>query len=150
MKKPKADNAENGGEDGNKNRNKNGDENKVDEVVENCVDVILEFCERHLKIESAKTKIQIEKAYRLGKQKDDPSRPRPIEVEFSKFSDREMIRNISNRLKGTKFGISPQYPKEVLERRKNIIPIMKKECNNKKNAYLVGDKLFVNGELWKG
>lgn len=55
----------------------------MDEVVENCVDVILEFCEKHLKIESAKTKIQIEKAYRLGKQKDDPSMPRPIVVEFS-------------------------------------------------------------------
>ena len=56
----------------------------MDEVVENCVDVILEFCEKHLKIESAKTKIQIEKAYRLGKQKDDPSMPRPIVVEFSR------------------------------------------------------------------
>lgn len=67
-----------------------------------------------------------------------------------KFSDLEMIRSISNRLKGTKFGISPQYPKEVLERRRKLIPIMKKERNNKKNAYLVGDKLFVNGEMWKG
>lgn len=71
-------------------------------------------------------------------------------MEFSKFSDREMIRSISNRLKGTQFGISPQYPKEVLERRRKLIPIMKKERNNKKNTYLVGDKLFVNGEMWKG
>jgi hypothetical protein len=45
---------------------------------------------------------------------DDISKPkpRPVVVEFIKFSDRKMIRTVSERFKGTQFEISPQYPKE--------------------------------------
>ena len=60
-----------------------------------------------------------------------------------------MVRSISNRLKGSKFGISPHYPQEVLERRNKLIPIMLKERKNNQKAYIAGDKLYVNGELWK-
>jgi hypothetical protein len=42
-----------------------------------------------------------------------------------------MIRTVSERFKGTQFGISPQYPKEVFDRRKKMIPIMIKERSNK-------------------
>ena len=128
--------------------NENGDENQAKET-ENCMETILDFCETNLKVENAKTTIQIEKAYRLGKLQIGAPKPRPIVVTFSKLSDREMIRSISSRLKNSKFGISPQYPKEVLDRRKKLIPIMFKERKNKKSAYLVGDKLYVEGELWK-
>ncbi|VDI46958.1 Hypothetical predicted protein [Mytilus galloprovincialis] len=116
---------------------------------ENCVNKILEFCENQLKIENAKDKITLEKAYRLGKRKDGAAKPRPIVVKFRKFEDREMIRSVSNRLKNTNYGISPQYPKEVLERRKKLVPIMLKERKKNKKAYIAGDKLYVNGELWK-
>jgi hypothetical protein len=79
----------------------------------------------------------------------DATKPRPIVVKFGKLEDREMVRSISNRLKGSKFGISPHYPQEVLERRKKLILIMLKERKNNKKAYIAGDKLYVNGELWK-
>jgi hypothetical protein len=117
--------------------------------TENCTDKILDFCENLLRIENAKTNIKIEKAFRLGKKKMDATKPRPIVVKFGKLEDREMVRSISNRLKGSKFGISPHYPQEVLERRKKLILIMLKERKNNKKAYIAGDKLYVNGELWK-
>jgi hypothetical protein len=53
-----------------------------------------------------------------------------------------MVRSISNRLKGSKFGISPHYPQEVLERRNKLIPIMLKERKNNQKAYIAGDKLI--------
>jgi hypothetical protein len=84
-------------------------------------------------------KVKIEKAYRLGKERDDMLKPRPVVVELTKFSDRELIRTVSKRFRGTQFGISPQYPKEAFDRRKKLIPIMMKERSNKNNAYLVGD-----------
>jgi hypothetical protein len=74
----------------------------------------------------------------LGKQKDDILKPRPVVVEFTKFADRELIRIVSERFKGTQFGRSPEYPKDVLDRRKKFIPVTIKERSNKKNAYLVG------------
>lgn len=102
-----------------------------------------------MKIENAKTNIKIEKAYRLGRKKDGATRPRPIVVKFGSYVEREMVRNLSKRLKGTNFGISPHYPPEVLEKRKKLIPVMLKERQENKKAYIVGDKLFVNGTLWK-
>ena len=77
-----------------------------------------------MKIENAKTNIKIEKAYRLGRKKDGATRPRPIVVKFGSYVEREMVRNLSKRLKGTNFGISPHYPPEVLEKRKKLIPVM--------------------------
>ena len=82
----------------------------------------MDFCENLLRIENAKTNIKIEKAFRLGKKKMDATKPRPIVVKFGILEDREMVRSISNRLKGSKFGISPHYPQDVLERRKQLIP----------------------------
>jgi hypothetical protein len=43
-------------------------------VNENCVDKIMDFLENTLKIEDTKS-IQIEKAYRLGKCKNGPTKP---------------------------------------------------------------------------
>ena len=117
--------------------------------TENCTDNFFYFCENLLRIENAKTNIKIEKAFRLGKKKMDATKPRPIVVKFGKLEDHEMVRSISNRLKGSTFGISPHYPQEVLERRKNFISIMLKERKNNEKAFIKGDKLYVNGELWK-
>ena len=116
---------------------------------ENCSNIVLEFCENVMKIENAKTNIKIEKAYRLGRKKDGATRPRPIVVKFGSYVEREMERNLSKRLKGTNFGISQHYPPEVLEKRKKLIPVMLKQRQENKKAYIVGDKLFVNGTLWK-
>ena len=69
------------------------------------VDKIMDFLENTLQI-----KIQIEKAYRLGKRKSEPTKPRPIVVKFTNFKDRAAVKNTSNRLKNTKYGISPHYP----------------------------------------
>ncbi|CAG2225332.1 unnamed protein product [Mytilus edulis] len=119
------------------------------QVSENCIDTVLNFCEQFLNIENARHKIKIEKAYRLGKPNTNASKPRPIVAKFCDMSDREYVRSVSNRLKDTHFGISPHYPKVVLEKRKKLIPIMKQQRKNHKKAYIFGDKLFVNGQLWK-
>ena len=85
---------------------------------ENCIDTILDFCENTLEIEHAKTAIKIESAFRLEKFKREAVRPRPIVVTFKNFSDRDMVRKMSKRLKGSGFGISQQFPPEILEKRK--------------------------------
>ena len=109
----------------------------------------MEFLENTLKIEDTKS-IQIEKAYILGKRKNGPTKPRPLFAKFTNFKDRAAVKNSSKRLKNTKYGISPHYPREMVERRKKLVPIMLNEQKNGKTAYIVGDKLFINGSLWKG
>jgi hypothetical protein len=46
----------------------------------------MDFLENTLQI-----KIQIEKAYRLGKRKSEPTKPRPIVVKFTHFKDRAAV-----------------------------------------------------------
>ena len=77
----------------------------------------MDFLENTLKIEDTKS-IQMEKVYRLGKRKSGPTKPRPIVVKFINFKDRAAVKNSSNRLKNTKYGISPHYPREMVGRSK--------------------------------
>jgi hypothetical protein len=119
--------------------------------TENCTDKTLDFCENLLRIKNAKTNIKLEKALLLGKKKMDATKPRSIVVNFGKLEDREMARSISNRLKGSKFGNNPHYPQEVLEKRKQLIPIMQKEKKNKKGVYIACERgaveaIEVSGE----
>ena len=51
-------------------------------------------------------------------------------------------------LKGKQYGISPQYPKEVLAKRKELVPILKKAKSEGKIAYLRFDKLFIDGSVY--
>ena len=97
------------------------------------VDKIMDFLENTLKIEDTKS-IQIEKAYRLGKRKNGPTKQRPIVDKFTNFKDRAAVKNSSNRLKNTKYGISPHYPREMVERRKKLVPIMLNERKKWENC----------------
>ena len=93
---------------------------------------------------------KLEKVFRLGKRKNGAKNPRPIVVKFRNMADRATVKNASSKLKDTKFGISPHYPREIVERRKKLVPIMLAQRKKKKIAYIVGDKLYVDGNLWKG
>ena len=100
----------------------------------------MDFLENTLKIEDTKS-IQIEKAYRLGKCKNGPTKRRPIVAKLQILRIEQRVKNSSNRLRNTKYGISPYYPREMVERRKKLVPIMLNERKNGKTAYIVGDKL---------
>lgn len=117
---------------------------------ENCVETVLNFCEQILKIENAKSRLNIELAYRLGKKRTDAHKARPLVVRFVNSTERDMVKNVSSRLKGSHYGISPHFPQEVLERRKQLLPIMFQKRKEKKKAFLVDDKLYVEGKLWEG
>ena len=49
----------------------------------------------------------------------------------------------------TPFGVFYQYPPEVQEKRKRLIPIMLKARDERKKAVLVIDKLYVNNRLYE-
>jgi hypothetical protein len=70
-------------------------------------------------------------------------------VKFNHFKDREYIRKSSHKLAGTRIGISEQYPREIPERRKLLIPVMKNAQRDGSRAVLSADKLFIDGRLYK-
>jgi hypothetical protein len=55
------------------------------------------------------------------------NRPRPIIVKFHRYSDKEAIKAKGPMFKDTPFGVRDQYPREVMARRNELYPIMKRE-----------------------
>jgi len=93
----------------------------------------------------ANSEIEIERVHRLGRKRDD-GKPRPIVVKFLSYQDKEFIHKSAYLLKGTKFGIAEQFPKEIAETRRKLYPIMKKAKEEGNAVKLIKDKLFVNGQ----
>ena len=59
---------------------------------------------------------------------------------------------MQKKLKDTasRIGISEQFPEEIARERKRLYPEFKKARRNNLKATLVRDKLFINGELFRG
>ncbi|XP_052238685.1 uncharacterized protein LOC127849990 [Dreissena polymorpha] len=118
-----------------------------EEQEEQCEKKILEFIETKLHVQNAQTEIKLHKAHLIGRYQ--PNKVRPIVAKFAYYPDKERVRRESKALKGTPFGISEQYPQEVMEVRRRLIPIMKKARSEEKEAYLRIDKLYINKQVYK-
>jgi len=117
-----------------------------EEQNEICENTILDFIVTKLHIENAKENIKIHRAHRVGAFRQD--KVRPIVAKFAFFPDKEKVRKAANQLKGTPFGIAEQYPPEVMEKRRKLVPIMKAARAEGKLAYITVDRLFINKRLY--
>jgi len=120
----------------------NLDENDKEEDVNELVRDVIE----KLGIES--DEIEIDRAHRMGKKRG--GKPRPVVARFLRYQDRERIRKAAYNLKGSKIGISEQFPKEIADRRKLLYPVFKKAKAEGNTAKLVRDQLYINGQRYIG
>jgi hypothetical protein len=112
------------------------------EEVENKIKSLL----RDKELNSETEKIEIERAHRLGRNR---TKPRPIVVKFLRFQDKEMIKRNAYKFKDIGVGISDQFPKEIQEERKKLYPVFKDARSKGHKAFLVKDKLFINGQIYR-
>ena len=121
---------------------------------ENTEDVVRNFVHENMGFDCSQ--VEIMRSHRMGAR--HRNKPRPIVVKFLRFSDKEKIKKSGRSLRGTAFGVSDQFPREINERRRLLIPILKHEKQQKGHAAranLVVDKLYtedstysvVNGEV---
>ena len=92
--------------------------------------------------------IQFERVHRIRVHTSHPrssGRPDSIVAKFCFFKDREIVRRSRSALKGTDFFISEQFPKEINDRRKALLPALRKAKSDGKTAWLSYDRLFVDG-----
>jgi hypothetical protein len=121
----------------------------IPEVAEEkCDEIVLEFCETKLKIEDAKTTIKLERAHRIGRK--TTGKHRPIVAKFSFFQQRELVRHSSHNLQNTEFGVGEQFPKEVQDRRRELMPAFRRARAEGKRAVLSRDRLFIDGRPYTG
>ena len=61
--------------------------------------------------------------------------------------DREKVRKLKDKLKHSDVFIHELYPKEVVEQRKRLIPLMLRARQDGKEAWISYNKLYVNREI---
>ena len=116
----------------------------IKEEVENKIKSLL----RDKELNSETEKIEIERAHRLGRNRNG-TKPRPIVVKFLRFQEKEMIKRNAYKFKDIGVGISDQFPKEIQEERKKLYPVFKDARSKGHKAFLVKDKLFINGQIYR-
>ena len=79
-----------------------------------------------MNIQDAAMKLKIDRSHRLGRRRERTDKPRPIVVKFNYHQDKEHIRFNAKKLKGTRIGISEQYPEEIAKVRQSLYPEFKK------------------------
>jgi hypothetical protein len=122
------------------------DHNKYE--MENCECKILDFCVKELKIENAKDIIKLDRTHRIGKY--NSAKTRPIVVKFNYYKHKELVRTKAREhLQGSPFGVSDQYPREIQERRRALMPIKRQAHSEGKVAVLNYDKLYINNQLYR-
>lgn len=115
---------------------------------ENCSEKVVSFCENVLKISDAKSKIHIVNSHRIGSV--EPGKTRPIVARLnpdSKFLIKNALKQVN--LRGTNFNVAEQYPPEVKEKRRELIPVMLEARKRGQRAVLVRDKLYINKVLYQ-
>lgn len=88
----------------------------------------------------------IDYARRIGK--INPNKCRPILVSFIWYKKVIELLSHKKNLTNTKFAISEDFPPEVLETRKNLLPLINQLRSENKHAYIKYDKLMVNGKVY--
>ena len=88
-----------------------------------------------------------ERVHRMGRQ--IRGKNRPIVAKFSFFKERETVRRAAPRaLRGKSYGVNEQFPKEINDRRKQLIPHLKTAKRQNKRAVLKVDKLYIEDRLF--
>ncbi|XP_021346654.1 uncharacterized protein LOC110464581 [Mizuhopecten yessoensis] len=112
---------------------------------ENTEGTVKEFIQKQLEIESD---MNFSVVHRLRPRSD--GKPRTIIAKFENRKDREMVlKSAPVKLRGkNEFTVNEQFPAEINERRRELIPIMKEAKRHGKRATLRVDKLYVDGQLY--
>ena len=115
------------------------------EGSEDTRQVLIDFLQSELGIDDAGD-IEFQRVHRIGPFTQQASKPRQIIARFLRYPNRERVI-----LKGKHFGISADLPKEIVDRRKKLLPkffAAKKAGKAADFKRAEPDKLFIDGRLF--
>lgn len=109
---------------------------------------VKEFMQSSLKIPlETVNRITFHRVHRITSKNN--KKPPPIIAKFEHYKHKELTKSKGKELKGTSFGLNDQFPQEIQERRRALLPIMKQLRQEGNRAILSVDKLYVNGTLYR-
>ena len=112
------------------------------ETDQHCMEKLYDLMENELGLQNARA-IQFHRVHRVGRY--NRTKTRPIVAKFAFYPDRERVRAAAKNLEGTNYSIGQQFPKEIQDRRRRLVPLMKKAKGEGKQAYISVDKLYIDG-----
>ena len=117
------------------------------ETWEECKEKVYCILEENLEIPNARN-IKITRCQRLGQKNPGQRRPRTIILKLHWFGDRELIWASRRKLKGTNYWLEEDFPSEIDERRRTLLPIARAaRLQNKKSTVNV-DRLLIDGRSY--
>ena len=87
-----------------------------------------------------------ERVHHIGKS-SSTDKPRPLIAKFMYHKDKEFVISHAKNLLGTDFPVARDFPKEIVDKQKLLVPILKEAKKNGHDSKLVYDKLYINGQL---
>ena len=91
--------------------------------------------------------IKFDRVHRMGPTGEGIDRN--IVAKFAFFKERELVRRNSRVLNIAGLFVYEQFPKEVNDKRRKLIPRMKEEQKMANTAWLVYDTLYINGRPFR-
>ena len=85
--------------------------------------------------------ISFERVHQVGKPSASEGKPRPLIAKFTFHGDKEF--------RGTDFAIACDFPKEIVEERRHLVPFLKDAKENGQVAKLIYNKLYIIGQRFK-
>ena len=124
----------------------------IDDDTEDCFEKVKTFLKDDLEFEQEVVeRIELDRAHRMGKKRTGTIRP--IVAKFHRYGDREKVRTKGYEkredLKIKKLSVRAQWPKEIMDKRKPLYSVFKREKELGKEVKFVKDKLFIDGEEYK-
>lgn len=89
-------------------------------------------------------RITIERAHRMPAVK----KPNPIIVKFQSLNDRDRVWAVKHMLRNTKVIMTEDYPKEYVDRRRILLPIMHRAKELGHQASVKQDKLIIDDKVY--
>lgn len=117
--------------------------------TENTEAVLRKFFTEEMKVgDEEMRKIRFDRVHRTGVKAS--GKRRTIVAKFNPSEGKEIVlKHTKNLVKAKKFGVSEQLPRELEERKKQLLPQFKAAKNSKKNAKFVLDRLVIDNKVTK-
>ena len=88
--------------------------------------------------------IKFERVHRMGAKTNAYSRN--IVAKFTLYKDRETVKRHRFNLRGTQYSTFEQFPREINERRKKLLPKLKDAKSRGQQAWIGYDTMYINGK----
>jgi len=88
--------------------------------------------------------MSFERVHRMGSKVD--GKTRSIVAKFTLYKEKEFVRKQWKTLNGTPYFVNEQFPKDIVDKRRQLVPKMKEARRDGKTSWISYDTLYINGK----